>query len=295
MRGQQGARVLRVHASRSAVGVAVLAMAALAVGSVLPAAATQGAPDQVTICHRTSSVTNPYTQNTVDRSAADGVDDEHGQGDHYLNHKGPVFDTAKEYTPPMDEDDWGDIIPPVVDFHPGLNWDAAGRAIWKNGCTIVVPPTSTTTTVPPVTTTVPPVTTTVPPVTTTVPPVTTTVPSVTTTVPPVTTTVPPVTTTVPSVTTTEPPASTTTISDPPATGGGGEPPAQGATAPTGAGGGGQGQVPATVAARGNEVPAAMTDGADLAAPSPLGRSLQLAGGLLLLLAARLSVRVEDRP
>jgi hypothetical protein len=260
MRGQQGARVLRVHASRSAVGVAVLAMAALAVGSVLPAAATQGAPDQVTICHRTSSVTNPYTQNTVDRSAADGVDDEHGQGDHYLNHKGPVFDTAKEYTPPMDEDDWGDIIPPVLDFHRGLNWDAAGQAIWTNGCTIVVPPTSTTTTVPPVTTTVPPVTTTVPP-----------------------------------VTTTEPPASTTTISDPPATGGGGEPPAQGATAPTGAGGGGQGQVPATVAARGNEVPAAMTDGADLAAPSPLGRSLQLAGGLLLLLAARLSVRVEDRP
>ena len=53
------------------------------------------------------------------------------QGGH-LNHTGPVFPA----------DDWGDIIPPYTytdqsgneAVFPGRNWDAAGQAIWQNGC-----------------------------------------------------------------------------------------------------------------------------------------------------------------
>ena len=74
----------------------------------------------------------------------------------------------------------------------------------------VVPPTTTTTTVPVTTTTVPVTTTTVPVTTTTVPVTTTTVPVTTTTVPVTTTTVPVTTTTVP-VTTTTVPVTTTTV------------------------------------------------------------------------------------
>lgn len=86
------------------------------------AGAVQG--DKVTICHRTNSVKNPYTVNTVDESAVDGQ----GNNDH-TQHTGPVFDPDKTYTPPFNGDDWGDIIPPHDDS-PGLNWDEDGQAIY---------------------------------------------------------------------------------------------------------------------------------------------------------------------
>jgi hypothetical protein len=168
-------------------------MLSIGLGALSPVWATPGGDDdghEVTICHRTNSASNPYTQNRVDRAAVDGVADEPGQGDHYANHVGPVFDPAADYSGPMSGDQWGDIIPPIQGIHDGLNWTAAGQAIWSNGCQVVEP----TTTEPPVTTTEPPATTTEPPVTTTEPPVTTTEPPVTTTEPPVTTTEPPVTT-----------------------------------------------------------------------------------------------------
>jgi len=49
----------------------------------------------------------------------------------------PVFNnTSQNY--------WGDIIPPFTttdgQYFAGLNWDAAGKAIWSNNCQYVAPP-----------------------------------------------------------------------------------------------------------------------------------------------------------
>jgi hypothetical protein len=96
----------------------------------------QGNNCKVTICHRTDSVTNPYTRNSVDISSVDGNGgNDNGQGDHLLNHTGPVFNSS------MTKDDtWGDIIPPVAGVEDGLNWNAEGMAIWNNDCNVPVCP-----------------------------------------------------------------------------------------------------------------------------------------------------------
>jgi len=80
--------------------------------------------EKVTICHGTSAVNNPYVQN---RPAVEGDISGHADDD------GAIFDPNTN----VNGDHWGDIIPPVpsVDF-PGLNWDAAGQAIWENGCNL---------------------------------------------------------------------------------------------------------------------------------------------------------------
>jgi LPXTG-motif cell wall-anchored protein len=92
---------------------------------------------KVAICHRTDSVTNPYTSNTVSSSSVDGDSgNDKGQGDHLLEHQGPVFQSGFTHN-----DTWGDIIPPFdTDGNSydspqtSLNWDAAGQAIWNNSC-----------------------------------------------------------------------------------------------------------------------------------------------------------------
>lgn len=85
----------------------------------------------VTICHRTGSHKNPYV--VISPSAA-GV--YHG---HYRRHnENAVFPNTAS------DGKWGDIIPPFqyrgVTY--SLNWNAAGQAIWSNGCR---PATTTTT------------------------------------------------------------------------------------------------------------------------------------------------------
>ena len=112
---------------RSIVGVG----AASVIGAMIaaPAGAAPVKAHKVTICHRTNSITNPYTKITVDESSADGSGTAKGQGDHYINHVGEVW---TQETPKHAE--WGDIIPPIPGVHSGLNWTAQGQAIWAAGC-----------------------------------------------------------------------------------------------------------------------------------------------------------------
>lgn len=107
------------------------------VAGLLLFSTADAAPGQlkVTICHRTNSASNPYVSITVASDAVDGdLDNDRGQGDHLMEHTGPVFDPAVH----TNGDDWGDIIP-VVDWingHPGMNWNQAGQDIWNNGCNL---------------------------------------------------------------------------------------------------------------------------------------------------------------
>jgi hypothetical protein len=108
------------------------------------AGATKPGEDElhkVTICHRTKSVTNPYVQNDVDEASVDGNNgNDNGKGDHLVEHTGAVWDANTNYPTPHNGDQWGDIIPPFYDDgvtltgYPSLNWDAAGQAIFYNGC-----------------------------------------------------------------------------------------------------------------------------------------------------------------
>jgi hypothetical protein len=150
-------------------------LAALSVGSmgVFGASAQPGNEDQVTICHRTDSATNPYSTITVDVSAVDGVAGNQPGADHFGEHTGPL--ASSEAVAQQLKDDgieWGDIIPPIPGVHGGLNWPE-GQAMLENNCNFVTPPTTTAppTTAPPTTappTTAPP--TTAPPTTAAPPP-----------------------------------------------------------------------------------------------------------------------------
>lgn len=100
-----------------------------------PAEATND--DNVTICHRTASTSNPYVKETVDDDAVNGF----GSSDHQ-HHDGPVFPATGS------DGKWGDIIPPFDvsgNSHGGgsQNWTAAGQVLWNNNCNIPATPTPT--------------------------------------------------------------------------------------------------------------------------------------------------------
>jgi hypothetical protein len=78
----------------------------------------------VVICERTTTIHNPYIRITVPAWQADG--------DHLVNHIGPVFNTNMN-----DGDTWGDIIPPT-DGNNGLNWNAEGQLLYNNTCNVPV-------------------------------------------------------------------------------------------------------------------------------------------------------------
>ncbi len=110
--------------ARAFVVAAVALLGVAATTSTLSSGVDATPNEKVTICHATSSNTNPYTVNRVDESSIDEQNNQYlnGHGDHL----GPIFPAPN----------WGDIIPAFRDF-PGYNWTDAGRAIWNNGC---VPP-----------------------------------------------------------------------------------------------------------------------------------------------------------
>lgn len=109
----------------------------LATGTAIAVAAPPAA--KVTICHRTASHTNPYVRITVAQHSVDGdLANDKGQGDHYLEHLGPVG--------PVAEGEWGDIVPPIAGVHGGRNWDAAGIAVYSAGCGTPAPTTTSATT-----------------------------------------------------------------------------------------------------------------------------------------------------
>ncbi len=90
-----------------------------------------------TICHATSSTTNPYSgQDETITPSKDGVLNGH------LDHTGPV-PTSQAHLEQLKDDHikWGDIIPPFE--HDGqtysLNWTAAGQALFNAGCALPEP------------------------------------------------------------------------------------------------------------------------------------------------------------
>jgi hypothetical protein len=124
-----------------------VALVALFVALFVAPAAADPKPN-ITYCHRTDAVDNPYVAHTTD---ADSIIKE-GHG----SHTGPIFPE----TGPNGK--WGDIIPPfdyTGGHFPGLNWNAEGATIVAAKCLVVIEPippdeTSTTTEATTTTTTV---------------------------------------------------------------------------------------------------------------------------------------------
>ena len=171
--------------------------------------------NRVTYCHANDYKTGAQSaKNPVQDPYDQKETDDNGALAHSKTDTGPVFPARGP------DGHWGDIIPPIPGVLPnGLNWNAAGIAIWDAGCKVVdspekaPPPTAPTTS--PSTTTVPRATTTT--ATTTTTNTTTTAAGSTTTsstssttttmtVPTTTTTVAALTTTPLAVPTTAPPS-----------------------------------------------------------------------------------------
>jgi hypothetical protein len=129
-------RGVTMKSAFGALKVGVAGICTIAFLSTLQAVATPSHPlHRVTICHATTSASNPYVRLTVDVAAVNGQDGpDNGRGDHLLNHTGPVFDAANPVP------GWGDIIPPFYSDgvtptgYASANWDDAGQAAFANGC-----------------------------------------------------------------------------------------------------------------------------------------------------------------
>ncbi|WP_269938289.1 InlB B-repeat-containing protein [Arthrobacter sp. HY1533] len=113
-----GAKILAFTAAASLALVGVVGLV------VAPSAMAEGigtGDGDVTFCHASSSSNNPYgdPQTTSFESFKRG----------HANHTGPVYPAPG----------WGDIYPPNNYQPAGQNWDAAGQAIFYNGCRVATP------------------------------------------------------------------------------------------------------------------------------------------------------------
>jgi hypothetical protein len=137
---QKFGRVLRsVGGVLALLGALLTLTAVFDVGAGTSHAAAQ--EHKVTICHRTDAVKNPYVKISVDSSAADAQPP--AQGDHALEHQGPIASSEAVAQSLKDQHiEWGDIIPPHDNF-AGLNWTAAGQAIFRNDCKVPQQPPKT--------------------------------------------------------------------------------------------------------------------------------------------------------
>ncbi|HEU0248043.1 MAG TPA: hypothetical protein VFR38_13240, partial [Gaiellaceae bacterium] len=89
--------------------------------SVRSGSSSGGGHTPVTLCHATSSQTNPYVVITTDDDGVLGAGSSGGNG--HDSHSGDII-------PPFDyTDNKGN-----PQSYPGKNWDAAGQAIFANGC-----------------------------------------------------------------------------------------------------------------------------------------------------------------
>ena len=97
-------------------GVAFASLALSPIASEVVHAAPPANTNNVTICHRTHSVTNPYVRITVDQRSVGNANSKHGGGAHdvwatslYQSKPNPnVYDATKTY--PANDKKWGDII-----------------------------------------------------------------------------------------------------------------------------------------------------------------------------------------
>lgn len=123
------------------IGAMLLSAPLLSAGTVA-AEVNPGSPEypatthKITICHRTNSNTNPYVEITPAKSSIQKLNG-------HDTHEGPVWNSTLK----SQKIKWGDIIPPFQFYatpqdeaskteshYHGKNWDAAGQAIYRNGC-----------------------------------------------------------------------------------------------------------------------------------------------------------------
>lgn len=125
-------RAIHRHTTRAALSLG--AVTALVVMTGVPALADSGNKnDKQTICHATSSNSNPYVVITPNKNADVEGHDRHSE--------------AGIWTPTMKASGlrWGDIIPPFTyndhgetKTYPGMNWDATGQAWFANDCAVPI-------------------------------------------------------------------------------------------------------------------------------------------------------------
>ncbi len=108
---------------RTRIHLAALAGVVVAAAAIIPAAAELPEKSKVTICHATGVEGHWVKQNVAVESIL--------RNNGHAYHQG-----GRDIIPPFN---------PVGDLPPfaGLNWDDAGKAIWKNGCVVPVEPSPT--------------------------------------------------------------------------------------------------------------------------------------------------------
>lgn len=116
-----------------AIAFSLILMMVVSIAGIAKAKGENG-ENKVRICHRTNAYNHPYNSIRVDYHSVDGdTTNNKGQGDHAVEHTGPVFNaiTMNQHS------NWGDIILPHHNF-AGLNW-SEGRSIWENNCRVKTP------------------------------------------------------------------------------------------------------------------------------------------------------------